>query len=76
MGMCISSVYHIQEMHCNTRVLLSAILLSVIITQAGDSALMIAARWGKTNQVLVELVKAGGDLNLQNRVYIHVSTLN
>ena len=35
--------------------------------QAGDSALMIAASRGDT-EVVVELVKAGADLNLQNEV--------
>ena len=36
-------------------------------SQAGDSALMKAARWGKT-EVVVKLVEAGANLNLQNKV--------
>ena len=36
-------------------------------SQAGDSALIKAARWGKT-EVAVELIKAGVNLNLQNKV--------
>ena len=43
------------------------ILHMSVITQDGESALMIAARWGRT-EVVVELVKAGANLNLQNRV--------
>ena len=35
--------------------------------QEGDSALMEAARWDKTS-VVVELMKGGADLNLQNKV--------
>ena len=38
-----------------------------VITQDGDSALMIAAYYGRT-EVVVELVKAGADLNFQNKV--------
>ena len=38
-----------------------------VITQDGDSALMRAAYWGKT-AVVVELVKAGTLLDLQNTV--------
>ena len=36
-------------------------------SQDGYSALMWAARWGKT-EVVVELIKAGANLNLQNKV--------
>ena len=36
-------------------------------SQFGDSALMKAASWGET-KVVVELVKSGADLNLQNEV--------
>ena len=38
-----------------------------VITQYGDSALMEAADWGRT-AVVVELVKAGALLDLQNTV--------
>ena len=47
-----------------------------VISQDGWSSLMIAAYWGKT-EVVVELVKAGAKLNLQNtvcqciEVYVH-----
>ena len=43
------------------------ILHMSVITQVGESALMDAARWGMT-EVVVELVKAGANLNLQNIV--------
>ena len=36
-------------------------------SQGGASALMEAARWGNT-EVVVELIKAGANLNLQNQV--------
>lgn len=42
-----------------------------IIMQWGDSALMEAARWGETKAV-VELIKAGADLNLQTSVCQYV----
>ena len=35
--------------------------------QEGDSALMVAVRWGKTG-VVEDLMKGGADLNLQNKV--------
>ena len=38
-----------------------------VITQEGDSALMRAARGGKT-EVVVELVKAGANVDMQNGV--------
>ena len=38
-----------------------------VITQNGDSALMEAAYWGRT-EVVVELVKAGALWDLQNTV--------
>ena len=43
------------------------ILHMSVITQDGWSALMYAARWDST-EVVVELVKAGANLNLQNKV--------
>ena len=38
-----------------------------VITQDGDSPLILAARWGKT-EVVSLLVKAGAALDLQNEV--------
>ena len=35
--------------------------------QEGDSAMMVAVRWGDTG-VVKELVDGGADLNLQNKV--------
>ena len=35
--------------------------------QEGDSALIVAVRWGMTG-VVKELVEGGADLNIQNRV--------
>ena len=43
------------------------ILHMSVITQYGGSALMYAAWWGRT-EVVVELVKAGANLNLQDTV--------
>ena len=47
--------------------IVSVILHMSVITQSGDSALMRAAYYGRTETV-AELVKAGADLNLQNKV--------
>ena len=47
------------------------ILLMSVITQSGDSALMEAASAGRT-EVVVALVKAGADMNLQNKVCLNV----
>jgi ankyrin repeat protein len=49
------------------------ILHMSVITQNGVSALMCAAREGKTEAV-VELVKAGANVDMQNKVcqYIYV----
>ena len=44
------------------------ILLMSVITQYGDSALMLTG-W---TEVVVELVKAGANLNLQNKVCLNV----
>ena len=44
------------------------ILHMSVITQDGDSALMWATREGKT-EVVVELVKAGANVDLQNKVH-------
>ena len=38
-----------------------------LISQNGDSALMEAAYWGTTD-VVVELVKRGANLDVQNKV--------
>ena len=43
------------------------ILHMSVITQDGDSALMKAARWGKT-EVIAELVKAGANVDMQTKV--------
>ena len=43
------------------------ILHMSVITQRGDSALMWAAREGKS-EVVVELVKAGANVDMQNSV--------
>ena len=43
------------------------ILHMSVITQWGDTALMVAASEGK-NEVVVELVKAGANVDMQNRV--------
>ena len=48
-----------------------------VITQWGHSALMLAAMWGRT-EVVVELVKAGANVDMQSKVcqyiihYAHV----
>ena len=47
--------------------MMCVILHMSVITQDGDSALMKAAYWGRT-AVVVELVKAGALLDLQNTV--------
>ena len=47
--------------------MMCVILHMSVITQGGDSALMTAAYWGET-EVVVELVKAGALLDLQNTV--------
>ena len=43
------------------------ILHMYVITQDGISALMLAANMGET-EVLVELVKAGANVDMQNKV--------
>ena len=54
----------------------SDILYMSVITQDGVSALMEAAVGGKT-EVLVELVKAGANVDMQNKVrtYSDITTL-
>ena len=47
--------------------MMCVILHMSVITQDGNSALMRAANWGRT-EVVVELVKAGSLLDLQNTV--------
>ena len=57
------------ECHLNESLLYTQYYCSVFMMciQSGDSALMVAATWGKTGVVKV-LVKGGADLNLQNKV--------
>ena len=43
------------------------VTITSLLTQNGESALMIAARCGKTETV-VELVKAGANVHLQDKV--------
>ena len=45
-----------------------------VITQDGDSALMIAARWGRT-EVVPLLLKVGANTDLQNEVKCHRNEL-
>ena len=40
-------------------------------SQDGDSALMEAAAWGNT-EIIVELVKAGANSNLRNKVHVSI----
>ena len=49
------------------------ILHMSVITQEGWSALTFAAREGKT-EVVVELVKAGANVDMQDKVYVYVNT--
>ena len=44
-----------------------------VITQSGHSALIWAARWGNT-EIVVELVEAKANLDLQNEVRIFQTT--
>ena len=46
-----------------------------MITQSGDSALILAAWLGHTD-VVTELVKAGANLDLQNEVYLYTCLCN
>ena len=41
-----------------------------VITQDGDTALMMAAKWGMT--VVPLLLKAGANIDLQNKVHVSV----
>ena len=47
------------------------ILHMSVITQGGDTALMLAAREGKS-EAIVELVKAGANVEMLNRVCQHM----
>ena len=47
------------------------LLTCPFVTQDGDSALTLAARCGQTS-IVVELVKAGAKLDLQNKVWSHI----
>ena len=42
-----------------------------VITQRGESVLMMAAGWGRT-EVVSQLLKAGANTDLQNKVYMSV----
>ena len=44
-----------------------------VITQVGRSALIVAARDGRT-EIVQQLVKAGANLDLQNKVCQYVET--
>ena len=55
---------------CNHHCIICILLHTSVITQDGYSALMKAAYMGQT-EVVVELAKAGADLNLQNNVCQH-----
>ena len=47
-----------------------SILLTLSVTaQDGDTALILAARWGRTD-VVVELVRGGANLDMQDEVYM------
>ena len=48
------------------------ILHMSVITQDGHSALMWAAMWGET-EVVVELVEAGANVDMQDKVYVYVN---
>ena len=49
------------------------ILCVYVTTQDGNSVLMMAARAGKTD-VVVELAKAGANVDMQNKVRSYVNT--
>ena len=49
---------------------LFVILHMSVITQDGDSALMRAAYWGRT-EIVKELIKAKASLDLQNKVILY-----
>ena len=57
--------YYVQ--HSNTHLCIVTATDMSFITQVGDSALTLAAWRGHTN-IVVELVKAGAKLDLQNKV--------
>ena len=71
--MCVEEVQYllIADLHVCGDVSVSVQCVSVcvmsVITQDGRSALMYATMWGRT-EVVVELVKAGANLNLQTTV--------
>ena len=55
------------NMICNHECIHVPFTTTSVITQSGDTALMRAARWGRT-EVVVELVKANANLDLQDKV--------
>ena len=57
------------NMICNHECIHVPFTTTSVITQSGQTALMEAARWGYT-EVIVELVKAKANLDLQDK-YVH-----
>ena len=55
------------NMICNHECIHVPFTTTSVITQSGETALMEAARWGRT-EVVVELVKANANLDLQDKV--------
>ena len=55
------------NMICNHECIHVPFTTTSVITQSGQTALMIAANWGPT-EVVVELVKAKANLELQDEV--------
>ena len=64
MTVCINLMHVLGEPFCEV---ISVSLHVSVITQDGDSALMLAARQGKT-EVVSLLLKAGANTDLQNKV--------
>ena len=52
---------------CTVSISLHVILHMSVIIQDGVSALMVAAMWGRT-EIVVELVKARANVDMQNKV--------
>ena len=55
---------------CTVIVSVFVILHVSVITQWGDSALMWAV-WKSKTEVVVELVKAGANVDMQNKVHVY-----
>ena len=69
MTVCINSMHVLGEPFCEV---ISVSLHMSVITQNGDSALMVAVREGKT-EVVSLLLKAGANTDLQNEVNARAS---